>query len=137
MLLASQATDTTIQVTVITTLGLIIVAIIGTFTAKITSNSRREAANNAEEASKSAAIAKDFAAALGAKDALIESLEARLEFLEEQNKRLIARIQDVERMAEEHYEQQRASALLEREYSQEIAQLRAEVARIREREDGL
>lgn len=136
MLFAASPGDTTIQVTAITTVGLIVVAVIGTFTAKITSASRKEAADNAEDASKSAAIAKDYAAALGAKDTLIVSLEARLKYLEEQNERLILRIREVERMAEEHYEQQRAAALLERDYSREISDLRAELNEIKRERDS-
>lgn len=129
MLLA--ASDTTIQVTLITTLGLIAVGLIGVWTAKITSGARKEAKDNAVSASNSAEVARDYAAAAGAKDALIEALENRIKFLEDQNANLAERVVECERRDEEHDEQQRAAALLERNYAGEIDSLAAQIAQLR------
>lgn len=123
MLLAS---DTTVQVTLITTVGLIVVAVIGVWQVKVTSSHKRDAET-------SAGVAADYAAALGAKDALLTAYEARLKFLEEQNRNLIERVDDLERRDEEHYEQQRASAILEREYAREIAELKAAIEELKVR----
>lgn len=128
MLLA--ASDTTIQVTFITTGGLVAVGLIGVWTAKITSGARKEAKDNAVSASNSAEIARDYAAAAGAKDALIGALEGRLLFLETQNKELLERVEELERRDEEHNEQQRAAALLERDYAREIDDLRTQLAKL-------
>lgn len=125
------ASDTTVSVTLITTAGLIAVGLIGVWTAKITSGARKEAKDNAVSASNSAEIARDYAAAAGAKDALIGALEGRLHFLEEQNKELLERVEELERREEEANEQQRAAALLERDYAREIDDLTAKVAQLR------
>lgn len=116
--------DTTIIVTIITTVGLIAVAIIGQRQVKATNGAKNEARENAEAASKSATVAKEYAAVIGAKDAHIASLESRLKFVEDQNKRLIVRLDEIERRDEEHHEQQRAASLLERDYAREIDDLR-------------
>lgn len=94
---ATTSSDTTLQVAIITTVGLVVVALIGVITAKVTTGARRESQSNADSASKSAAIAKDYAAALEAKNALIESLEARLVFVEDQNAHLLDRLDKLER----------------------------------------
>lgn len=129
MLLA--ASDTTVSVTLITTAGLIAVGLIGVWTAKITSGARKEAKDNAVSASNSAEIARDYAAAAGAKDALIGALEGRLLFLETQNKELLERVEELERRDEENDEQRRAAALLERDYAREIDDLRSQLAELR------
>lgn len=130
-LLASDASDTTVQVSLITTLGLIVVALISVATAKITSGARRESQNNAANAEKSAEIAKDYAAALVAKDTLIQSLEDRLAFMEHQNELLSKRLEDLERRAEENDEARRTAALIERANHDEISSLRAELRSLR------
>lgn len=124
-------TNTSVQVTAITTAGLIVVAIISIFTAKITSGARKDSKNNAEKASKSAEIVNDYAAALNAKDALIDSIQARLGFVEEHDKNCIMRLEDLERKLEENDEQQRASSLLERDCRREISDLRDELRRLK------
>lgn len=124
-----DAGGTTIAVTVITTAGLVIVALIGVFTAKITSGARRDARANAEDASKSAEIARDFAAALGAKDALIKSIEDRLLFTEERERQCQLRLDELERRADEYDEQRRAASLIERSQRQEIEDLQQEIRR--------
>lgn len=129
MLFAQGAQDTTVQVTLITTIGLIVIGLIGVWTAKVTSGARKEAKVSSTEASQAADIAKDYAAALGAKNALIASLEDRLKFLEDQNTDLIGRVEECERRDDEHDEQKRAASLLERGYDTELAELRAELRR--------
>lgn len=116
--------QTTTQVAIITTIGLIIVALIGVITAKVTSGARVEIKANREDASKSAKVAKDYAEALEAKNALIESLEQRVKYLETQDARKSAQIKELERREDEHLEQQRAGAALERNYAREIDDLR-------------
>lgn len=130
--------DTSVQVSIVTAIGLIVVAVIGVWQVKLTSGAKKEASNardkaksNALDAAGSAQIAKDYAAALEAKNAHIASLEERINFLEEQNNILTSRIQEIERRSEEHYEQQRAASLLEREYVTELSALRAELNRLR------
>lgn len=125
--LATDASETTVQVTLISTLGLIVVAIIGVITAKITTGARRESQVNAAHAEKSAEVARDYAAALEAKDTLIESLEHRLEYMERQNEISLKRIEELERRAEENDESRRAAALIERAQHNEISSLRAEI----------
>lgn len=136
MLLA--ASDTTVQVTLISTAGLIIVAVIGVWQIKVTNKAKTaansakdEAKTNAEEAVLAAQMAKDYAAAMGVKDALVASLQDRVEYLEEQNTKLIARLDEFERRDYEHHEQQRAAALIERSNSEEIGQLRRELHELR------
>lgn len=116
--------QTTTQVAIITTIGLIIVAIIGVYTAKLTAGARAEMKSSASEASKSADIAKDYALALEAKKALIDSMEVRIRYLEEQYNRQMTRIDELERREDECLEQQRAAAALERSYTREIEDLR-------------
>lgn len=129
MLLA--ASDTTVTVTVISTVGVILVGLIGVWTAKITSGARKEAKDNAVSASNSAEIARDYAAAAGAKDALIGALEKRVLDLEDRDKKCSERLDELERRDEEHNEQQRAAALLERNYAGEIDDLRTQIAKLR------
>lgn len=116
--------QTTTQVAIITTIGLVIVALIGVITAKVTAGARTEIRANREDASKSAKIAKDYADALEAKNALIESLEQRVKYLENQDTRKTGQIKELERREDEHLEQQRAAAALERNYAREIDDLR-------------
>lgn len=117
--------DTTTQVAIITTIGLVIVALIGIFTAKVTSGARKEIQVKSFEASKSADVAKDFALALEAKKVLIDSLEDRVRFLEDQTYRQAKRIEELERREDEYTEQRRAAASLERSYAREVDDLRA------------
>lgn len=126
--------DTTIQVTLISTAGLILVALIGVLQIRVTNKAKTaattakdEAKTNAEEAVVAAQMAKDYAAAMGVKDELVASLKGRVEYCEEQNRRLIARLDEFERRDEEHHEQQRAAALIERSNAEEISQLRREL----------
>lgn len=135
---AVLASDTTVQVTIITTLGLIIVAVIGVWQVKVTTNAKKEAGtakdeakNNAAEALVAAQMAKDYAAAMGIKDATIAALEKRVEICESENARLSARLDDFERRDEEHREAQRAAALIERSNASEIEGLRRELAQLR------
>lgn len=121
--------DTAVQVSIITTIGLVIVALIGVLTAKITSGARKEAQTNAIAAADSAKIVLDFVAALEAKDALIASLEGRIKYLEDHNERCEQRIEDLEARIDEHAEQQRASAVIEREYYRELEELRAKLSK--------
>lgn len=79
----TQIQNTTIQTAIITSVGLIIVALIGVFTARATANSKKEAKQSSESASVSAQMAADYAEALKAKDAFINSLEERLAYIEE------------------------------------------------------
>lgn len=125
------ASDTTVTVSLITVVGTIVIGLIGVWTTKITSGARKEAKDNAVSASNSAEIARDYAAAAGAKDALIGALESRLQFLEGQNRELLDRVEELERRDEEHNEQQRAAALLERDYAREIDDLTTQVRELR------
>lgn len=132
MLLATN--DTTIQVTLISTVGLILVAIIGVWQIKATNeaktiatSAKNEAKTNAEEAVIAAQMAKDYAAAMSVKDSLVASLQGRVEYLEEQNIRLMERLDECERRDEEHHEQQRAASLIERTNFEEINRLRREL----------
>lgn len=124
---SSTPNDPTVLVTVITTIGIIAVAVIGTYTARITSGARKEALDSANSASRSADLAKDYAAALGAKDALIESLHTRLEYIEEVEKRCGERLEELEKREEEHEEQRRASHIIERDQSRRIDELQAQL----------
>lgn len=140
MILAeSTAHDTSVTVAIITTVGLIVVAAIGVWQVTVTNraktaatSAKEEAKDNAVEAATSAQMAKDYAAAMGVKDALVASLESRVNFLEEQNQKLIERLDEFERRDEEHHEQQRAAALIERDYANEIDQLRRELHLLRD-----
>lgn len=123
--------DTSVQVTVITTLGVVVVALIGVFTARITTGAKRDALSNAESASTSAAIAKDYAAALGAKDALIASLLDRVEFLEKRDEECTKRVEDLEIRVSEGEEQRRSASILEHEHFQEVTKLQEEIIRLR------
>lgn len=122
--------DTTVQVAAITTIGLIVVAVIGVYTAKITAGARKEAIDNASAAAISAEVARDYVAALEAKDALNSSLEERLNFVERENDLLRKRVTELERREDEHAEQRRAAGLIERSYSNEIAELRAAIGKL-------
>lgn len=133
MFFANASSDTTISVTVITTIGLIVVALIGWVTAKTTSNAKKDAQINAEEASRSAQMARDYAAALGAKDALISSIEARLIFVEEHDDACTKRLEELEVRVEEGEEQRRAASVIERSQSAEIDELREEIERLKKK----
>lgn len=143
LILASSETnsssETNVQVTLITTAGVIIVAALGILQIKINNKSKKdvdsakeEAKSNAEEAVLAAQMAKDYAAAMGVKDALVASFEDRVRYLEEQNKKLIERLDEFERRDFEHHEQQRANALIERNYLEELDKLRAELHQLRD-----
>lgn len=127
MFFAASANDTTLYVAIITTMGLIVVAGIGVVTARITSGARKDVQIKADEASKSAEVAKDFAAALGAKDALILSLDKRLQFVEEHDEKCTKRVEDLEARFDEGEEQRRAASAIERDQRDEIDQLRKEI----------
>lgn len=136
MLLATS--DTTVQVTVITTVGLIIVAVIGVWQVKVTTNAKKDASSakdeaktNAAEAIVAAQMAKDYAAAMGIKDATIAALEKRVQILEAQNEKLESRLDEMERRDEEHHEQQRAAGLIERNNADEIKTLREQLRQLR------
>lgn len=120
--------DTTVQVSVITSIGLVVVSLVGVLTAKVTSGARKDAQTNAIAASKSADIARDYVAALDAKDALVKSLEGRIQFLEERNEACDRRIAELEIRLAENEEQQRAAAIIEREQHRELEDLRARVS---------
>lgn len=140
MILAdSGAHDTSVMVTVISTVGLIVIAIIGVWQVKVTNKAKtdantakKEAQSNAADAATAAQMAKDYAAAMGVKDALVASLESRVAYLEEQNQKLIERLDEFERRDEEHHAQQQAAYLIEHRYSEEIDELRRELHLLRD-----
>lgn len=74
--------NATVQAAIVTSIGLIIVALIGVFTARAAAGSKKDAKQSSESASISAQTAKDYADALKAKDAFIGSLEDRLKYIE-------------------------------------------------------
>lgn len=123
--------DTSVQVTIITTVGVVVVALIGVFTARITTGAKRDALSNAESASTSAAIAKDYAGALGAKDALIASLLDRVEFLEKRDEECTKRVEDLEIRVSEGEEQRRSASILEHQHFEEVTKLQAEIIKLR------
>lgn len=118
--------DTTTQVAIITTIGLIITALIGVFTARITSGARHEATESAD-------IAKDYASALRAKAALIDSLEERVQYLETHVDDCKKKVDEMERREDEYREQQRIASGLERNYSRELDDLRSLVEELRDK----
>lgn len=128
-MILAEVHDTTIQVAIITTLGLVIVAIIGRSTQKSTSKAKSEAQNNAEEASKSAEVAKDYAAAVAGKDALLQSMNERLKFVEQHDENCTKRLEELERRSIEDEEAKRSASLLEREFRE----LQEEVEKLRQR----
>lgn len=107
------------------------VALIGVFTAKITSGARKDAKTNADQASRSAAIAGDYAAALGAKDALLESVNARLKFVEEHDENCTSRVEELERRLSESDANRREISDVERRYYEEVSKLRAELRQVK------
>lgn len=73
---------TTLSAAIVTSLGLIAVALIGFVTARVTTGARKGAKRSSELAAASAQIAKDYAEAIKAKDTFIASLKERLLFIE-------------------------------------------------------
>lgn len=127
MILADASSDTSVQVTMITTIGLVLIAVIGGGFTWLTSRSKKEAKTSSEEASNSAQLAKDYAAAVGGKDALIGTMDQRLKFVEAEKENCTKRLDEVERRLEEDAEAKRAAALLERQRVTEIEELREEI----------
>lgn len=74
--------NSTLQAAVVTSVGLVVVALIGIVTARVTTGAKRGAKKSSESAAASAKIAKEYAEALKSKDAFIDSLKERLEFVE-------------------------------------------------------
>lgn len=139
MSLLATGGDTTVLTALISAVGLIIVSIIGVWTAKVTYGAKKEAnvakeeaRSSSEDALSAAQMARDYAEALGAKDALITSLKTRVEFLEAENDRFLKRLDDFESKEVEHRAQQQAAALIERNYAEEIDQLREEIDALKE-----
>lgn len=138
MLLLAE-NDTSVSVTLISTAGLIILGIIGVWQVKVTNRAKSaantakdEARSNAEEAAVAAQMAKDYAAAMGVKDSLVAALEARVAYCEEVNKKLTERLDEAERREHENLVAQQAAGALERDYAQEIDQLRRELHLLRD-----
>lgn len=119
--------DTTVQVALITTLGLIIAAIIGVRTAKITYGARDEAKTKAQEASKSAKAAQDYAEALEERKAAAELLEARLERVEQHHRDCTDRLEEMKRRLDESDQTRQLSGIIEHDQHEEIKKLQAEV----------
>lgn len=89
MLLADDVSTTT-GAALITAIGVIVVAVIGLFTAKFSSDARKKS----EEASSDV---KGYLEALKAKDEFIDSLERRIKSLEEERNDLLRRLDTLEK----------------------------------------
>lgn len=88
--------DTTSQAALITAFGVIVVAMIGFFSAKVSSGARDTAKESSKEASQSATLAKGYVEALKAKDELIYTLENRVKVLEAERILMTRRIDHLE-----------------------------------------